>query len=183
MYARGAESFAPPAPPANRNAACHVVPLPLNRVQHPRLRAALIAWNELTGDTGGVYDRARRGFGPLLGKPEIVNDRTSVIVCDGADPLGYLIAYWGGGFGVHKDKSFVARRVCDLLGEEEARAVTAAYREVICERRPRAHRVTARYGDQFITYDRIVLPTTGDDGEVDRLITLSVELERRPAPV
>ena len=33
-----------------------------------------------------------------------------------------------------------------------------------------------------MTYDRLVLPTIGEDGKVDRLITLSVELERQPEP-
>lgn len=182
MFARRAESFLPPAPPANQNAApSRVAPLPLERVQNPRLRAALQAWGELT-ENSGCYDRGRRGFGPLLAKPELMNDRSSVIVCEGEDPLDYLFAYYGGGFGLYKDKNFVAQRLRDIPDRDAAEAVIAAYRGVIESRRPAAHRVQASFGGVALTYERLILPTIGEDGQVDRLITLSVELERQAEP-
>jgi hypothetical protein len=179
MYERRAETFAPPAPPANQNAApTRVSPLPLDRLQHPRLRAALQAWDELT-ERSGCYDRGRRGFGPLLAKPELMNDRSSVIVCEGDDPLDYLFAYYGGGFGLYRDKNFVAQRLRDIPDQDALEAVVAAYRGVIESRQPAAHRVQASFGGVAVTYDRLILPTVGEDGQVDRLITLSVELERQ----
>lgn len=182
MFARRAESFLPPVPPANQNAApSSVAPLSLERVETPRLRAALAAWEELT-DSSGCYDRGRRGFGPLLAKPELMNDRSSVIVVEGDDPLDYLFAYYGGGFGLYKDKNFVAQRLRDIPDRDALEAVIAAYRGVIESRRPAAHRVQASFGGVAVTYERLILPTVGEDGEVDRLITLSVELERQVEP-
>lgn len=170
-----------PLKPANQNGSNRVIPLPLSRVDHPRLKAALRAWDELT-EGRGYYDRSRRGFGPLLAKPELMNDRSAVIVCESDDPLEYLIAYYGGGFGLYKDVSLVARRMRDLPDRDAVLHMVAAYKDVIRARRPLAHRVFGKFGGIAVTYDRLVLPTVGDNGEVDRLITLSAELERQPEP-
>lgn len=180
MYPMRAEATLP-RPAANQNAGHSMVPLPLDRVQHPRLKAALRAWEELT-ESQGFYDRGRRGFGPLLAKPELMNERSAVIVCEGEDPMGYLFAYYGGGFGLYKDKSFVAQRFSDIPDREGARMLATAYAEAIRRRQPMAHRIQGSFGGETVVYDRLILPTVGADGRVDRLITLSVELERQPEP-
>ncbi len=175
-----AEALALP-PPANQNVAPSVVALPLDRLQHRRLQAALKAWDDLT-ESCGYYDRSRRGFAPLLAKPDLMNERSTVIVCEADDPLDYLIAYYGGGFGLYKDKSFVAQRMRDIPDRQAVLEMIAGYKDAIAERRPVAHRVSGNFGGVGVTYDRLVLPTVGEDGKVDRLITLSVELERQPEP-
>jgi hypothetical protein len=180
MYSMRAEALIPP-PAANQNVAHQVTSLPLNQLQHRRLQAALRAWEELT-ESNGFYDRSRRGFAPLLAKPELMNERSTVIVCEAEDPLDYLIAYYGGGFGLYKDKSFVAQRMRDIPDRDAVLEMIAGYEEVIREKRPRAHRVSGRFGGVDVTYDRLILPTVGESGEVDRLITLSAELERQPEP-
>lgn len=180
MYSMRAEALVPP-PAANQNVGNTMVPLALDRVQHPRLKAALRAWEELT-QSEGVYDRGRRGFGPLLAKPELMNERSAVIVCEGDDPMNYLFAYYGGGFGLYKDKSFVAQRFSDIPDREGALMLASAYEEAIRQRRPLAHRIHGSFGGETVVYDRLILPTMGENGQVDRLITLSVELERQPEP-
>ncbi len=173
-----AEALDPP-PAANQNAAHRVTSLPLDRLPHRRLQAALKAWEELTEDRG-YYDRSRRGFAPLLAKPELMNERSTVIVCEADDPLDYLIAYYGGGFGLYRDKCFVAQRMRDIPDREAVLEMIAGYEDVVRERRPLAHRVTGRFGGVDVVYDRLVLPTVNENGEVDRLITVSAELDRQP---
>ena len=168
-------------PAANQNAGHHVVALPLDQLKSPRLKAALKAWNEVT-EGRGYYDRSQRGFGPLLAKPELMNERSTVIVCEAEDPLDYLIAYYGGGFGLYKDKSFVARRMRDIPDRNATLEMIAGYKDAIARRCPLAHRVSANFGGVSVVYDRLVLPTVSTDGTVDRLLTLSVELERQPEP-
>lgn len=180
MYPLRSQALTPP-PAANQNAAHQVTPLPLARVEHPRLKAALRAWEELT-ENRGFYDRSRRGFGPLLAKPELMNERSAVIVCEGDDPMDYLIAYYGGGFGLYKDKSFVAQRMRDIPDPDAILHMVAAYKDAIRDRRPLYHRISGPFGGVDVTYDRLILPTVGETGGVDRLITLSAELERQPEP-
>lgn len=180
MYPMRAEALVPP-PAANQNAAHQVTSLSLERIDHPRLKAALRAWDELT-EKRGFYDRSRRGFGPLLAKPELMNERSAVIVCEAEDPLEYLIAYYGGGFGLYRDKSFVAQRMRDIPDREAVLQMVDGYKDAIRDRRPLAHRVSGRFGGVDVTYDRLVLPTVGEGGQVDRLITLSAERERQPEP-
>lgn len=163
---------------ANLNKGLNVEPLPRDRL-HPRLRAALMSWEELT-EGSGCFDRSRRGFAPLLAKSDLMNERSTVIVCEADDPLDYLIAYYGGGFGLYNDKSFVAQRMRDIPDREAVLEMIAGYQDVIRERRPLAHRVTGRFGGIDVVYDRLVLPTVNEDGEVDRLITISVELGQPP---
>jgi hypothetical protein len=163
---------------ANLNTDLNVTSLPRHRL-HPRLRAALTSWEELT-DGRGYFDRSRRGLAPLLGSTELVNERSTIIVCEADDPLDYLIAYYGGGFGLYEDRSFVGQRMRDVPDRETVLQMIAGYQDVIRARRPLAQRIAGRFGAIDVVYDRLILPAVNGNGEVDRLITVSAELERQP---
>jgi hypothetical protein len=121
------------------------------------------------------------GFGLIVGTPEIMNGRSGVVATDADDPLNYVIAFYGSDFNVYDGKSFVATRFCDFPDQEIAKVAVACYQEAITERKPIAHRLEARFDDVTVRYDRIILPTINQSGKVDRLITLSQELDRSAA--
>ena len=85
----------------------------LEKVQDPKLGSALKRWYQLCGQ-GGLYRREELGFGPLVGAPEILNGRSSVVATDADDPINYVFAFFGDDFAVYDDRNFVARRLAEI---------------------------------------------------------------------
>jgi hypothetical protein len=107
-----------------------------------------------------------------------MNGRSGVVATDMDDPLNYVIAFYGSDFNVYDNKSFVATRFRDLPDQEIAQVLVGCYREAITARRPIAHRIEADFDGTRVSYDRLILPTVNQQGKIDRLVTLSQELER-----
>ena len=123
--------------------------------------------------SGGLYQRKEPGFGPLVGAPEILNGRSSVIATDADDPLNYVFAFFGDDFNVYDDRNFVARRMDDIPDKDIMAVIINCFGEAIEARGPLAHRITGNFDGIEITYDRIIFPTVNKAGRVDRLVTLS----------
>jgi hypothetical protein len=157
-----------------------VDPIRIADIRDEKLTVALRRWHQLCGEDG-LYPREQMGFGLIVGTPEIMNGRSGVVATDADDPLNYVIAFYGSDFNVYDGKSFVATRFRDFPDQEIAQAVVGCYREAITERKPIAHRLEAKFDDTVVSYDRVILPTINQSGKVDRLITLSQELERSDA--
>lgn len=149
----------------------------LEKIQNPKLVAALKRWYQLCGQ-GGLYRREELGFGPLVGAPEILNDRSSVLATDVDDPMDYVFAFYGGGFNIYDDRNFVARRLRDIPDQEMIEIFITCFAEAIAARAPLAHRICGTFDGVDIIYDRIIFPTINKANIVDRLITLSTEISR-----
>jgi len=126
--------------------------------------------------SGGHYQREELGFGPLVGAPEILNGRSSVIATDADDPLNYVFAFFGGEFDVYDDQNFVARRMRDVPDRDVMNVIITCYGEAMAARGPLAHHISGTFDGVEITYDRIIFPTVNKADKIDRLITLSVEI-------
>ena len=129
--------------------------------------------------SGGLYQREELGFGPLVGAPEILNGRSSVIATDADDPLNYVFAFFGGEFDVYDDQNFVARRMRDVPDRDVMNVIITCYGEAMAARGPLAHRISGTFDGVEITYDRIIFPTVNKANKIDRLITLSAEISRK----
>ncbi len=150
----------------------------LEKVVDPDLVLALKRWYQLCGK-GGLYRREELGFGPLVGAPEILNGRSSVVATDADDPMNYVFAFFGGDFNVYDDRNFVARHLRDLPDEDITAAIISCYGEAIEARAPLAHRIEGVFDGIDLVYDRIILPTINKAGKIDRLVTLSTEICRK----
>jgi hypothetical protein len=149
----------------------------LEKVQAPKLVTGLKRWFQLCGH-GGLYQREELGFGPLVGAPEILNGRSSVIATDADDPLKFIFAFFGGEFNVYDDQSFVARRMRDVPDRDVMRVLITCFGEAMQARGPLAHRISGTFDGVEVLYDRIIFPTVNKADKVDRLITLSDEISR-----
>ncbi len=149
----------------------------LEKVQNPKLVVALKRWYQLCGQ-GGLYRREELGFGPLVGAPEILNGRSSVLATDADDPMNYVFAFFGGDFNVYDDRNFVARRLRDIFDQDMMKVFITCFAEAIAARTPMAHRISGTFDGVDVTYDRIIFPTINKASSVDRLITLSTEISR-----
>jgi hypothetical protein len=149
----------------------------LEKIQDPMLGIALQRWYQLCGQ-GGLYRREELGFGPLVGAPEILNGRSSVVATDAEDPLNYVFAFYGDAFHVYDDRNFVARRLRELPDQDVVKVIIACFGEAIEAREPIAHRIAGSFDDTNITYDRIIFPTVNRSNTIDRLVTLSTEVSR-----
>ncbi len=149
----------------------------LEKIQDPMLGTALQRWYQLCGQ-GGLYRREELGFGPLVGAPEILNGRSSVVATDADDPLNYVFAFYGDDFNVYDDRSFVARRLREIPEQDVVTVIASCFSEAITAREPLAHRISGVFNSIDITYDRIIFPTVNKSGGVDRLVTLSAEISR-----
>ncbi len=129
--------------------------------------------------SGGLYQREELGFGPLVGAPEILNGRSSVIATDADDPLNYVFAFFGGEFDVYDDQNFVARRMRDVPDRDVMNVIITCYGEAMAARGPLAHRISGTFDGVEITYDRIIFLTVNKADKIDRLITLSAETSRK----
>jgi hypothetical protein len=154
-----------------------VDPIRIADIRDEKLTVALRRWHQLCGEDG-IYPREKMGFGLIVGTPEIMNGRSGVVATDMDDPLNYVIAFYGSDFNVYDNKSFVATRFRDLPDQEIAQVLVGCYREAITARRPIAHRIEADFDGTRVSYDRLILPTVNQQGKIDRLVTLSQELER-----
>ncbi len=149
----------------------------LEKIQDPMLGTALQRWYQLCGQ-GGLYRREELGFGPLVGAPEILNGRSSVVATDADDPLNYVFAFYGDDFNVYDDRSFVARRLREIPEQDVVKVIAACFSEAITAREPLAHRISGSFNSIDLIYDRIIFPTANKSGNVDRLVTLSAEISR-----
>ena len=113
----------------------------LEKVQGPKLEVALKRWYQLCGH-GGLYRREELGFGPLVGAPEILNGRSSVIATDADDPVNYVFAFFGDDFNVYDDRNFVARRMYDIPDKDIMQIIVTCFSEAIEARGPLAHRIS-----------------------------------------
>ena len=150
----------------------------LEKIEDEELEVALKRWYQLCGQ-GGLYQREALGFGPLVSAPEILNGRSAVLAADVDDPKNYVFAFYGGDFDVYDDRTFVARRLHDLPETDMMDTFITCFAEAISARAPLAHRITGTFSGIEVTYDRIIFPTINKAGNVDRLITLSTELNRQ----
>jgi len=150
----------------------------LEKIADQELVVALKRWYQLCGQ-GGLYQRDALGFGPLVGAPEILNGRSAVLAADVDDPMNYVFAFFGGDFNVYEDRNFVARRLHDIPDKDMTDAFITCFSEAILARKPLAHRIAGTFGGVDVTYDRIIFPTVNKAGKVDRLITLSTEINRK----
>lgn len=151
----------------------------LEKIADQNLILALKRWYQLCGQSG-LYRREELGFGPLVGAPEILNGRSSVVAADADDPMNFVFAFFGDDFGVYDDRNFVARRLHEIPDKDIISAIITCFTEAIEARAPLAHRIEGAFGGVDITYDRIIFPTVNKIGKVDRLVTLSTELNRNP---
>ena len=149
----------------------------LEKIQDPKLGSALTRWYQLCGQ-GGLYRREELGFGPLVGAPEILNGRSSVVATDADDPMNYVFAFFGDDFNVYDDRNFVARRLAEIPDQDIMKVIINCFGEAIEARAPLAHRITGNFDGIEVTYDRIIFPTINKASAVDRLVTLSAEIER-----
>ncbi|MDA1101667.1 MAG: hypothetical protein O2967_22125 [Proteobacteria bacterium] len=150
----------------------------LEKIADPDLVLALKRWYQLCGK-GGLYRREELGFGPLVGAPEILNGRSSVVAADADDPMNYVFAFFGGDFNVYDDRNFVARYLHDIPDKDVMATIITCYAEAIEARAPLAHRIDGIFDGINLTYDRIIFPTINKAGKVDRLVTLSTEIRRK----
>ena len=149
----------------------------LDKVQDPMLGIALQRWYQLCGH-GVLYRREELGFGPLVGAPEILNGRSSVVATDADDPLNYVFAFYGDDFNVYDDRNFVARRLREMPEQDLLKVIVTCFGEAITAREPLAHRISGKIDAVELTYDRVIFPTVNKSGGVDRLVTLSAEISR-----
>lgn len=149
----------------------------LEKVRDPLLGAALERWYQLCG-RGGLYRREELGFGPLVGAPEILNGRSSVVATDADDPMNYVFAFFGGDFHVYDDRNFVARRMHEIPDKDVTQVIITCFSEAIAAREPLAHHIVGSFDGVEISYDRIIFPTVNKADNIDRLVTLSAEIER-----
>ncbi len=154
----------------------------LEKIRDQHLVAALKCWYQLCGQ-GGLYQREALGFGPLVGAPQILNGRSAVLAVDAEDPMNYVFAFFGGDFNVYDDRNFVARRLHEVPDKDVTCALITCFREAISAREPLAHRIAGTFDGIDVTYDRIIFPTVNKADNVDRLITLSIEINRQPCDV
>jgi hypothetical protein len=149
----------------------------LAEIRDPKLGDALERWYQLCGQ-GALYRREELGFGPLVGAPEILNGRSSVVATDADDPMNYVFAFFGGDFNVYDNSNFVARRMHELPDKDVVQVIVTCFQEAMAAREPLAHRIIGNFGGIDLSYNRIIFPTVNKLDKIDRLVTLSAEIER-----
>ena len=149
----------------------------LEKIRGPKLESAISRWYELCGH-GGMYRREELGFGPLVGAPEILNGRSTVITTDADDPRNFVISYYGGDFNVYDQQNFVARRIRDIPEKDVVDVIVECFSEALKAQGPLVHRIDGEFDGQNIVYDRIIFPIINRNDVVDRLLTFSHEISR-----
>jgi hypothetical protein len=135
------------------------------------LKCALREWRRIS-DSDGCFDYSETVH-PIFHRPGILLRSSTMILVEGDNPLGWIFAWFGGGFGVYGNKSFLGRTIGQIPDLAYANAVAEPLAAAVRDREIAYHRVFAALDHTFVDYDRLILPMK-ENGKVTALITTSV---------
>jgi len=143
----------------------------LDELVDPALQATMRAWRSVS-DADGCYDYSQT-IGPIFDTPGILLPSSTIVLIEGDDPLAWIYAWYGAGFGIYGDRSFVGQGLGSMPDRSYVEAAVECLAEAACEGEIAYHRVTAAIDDRLIQYDRLILPMK-DENKVTALVTTSV---------
>ena len=135
---------------------------------HGDLRALLSYWQGLGGDSGLPLSESvdpaelRRWLGHL-----VVID----VEADGT----FVYAYYGEGFEIAFGQNQIGRSIDDLPAPQR-HLLRTEYERVRDQAAPVARRYTADFEGQVQTWERLVLPLSGDGETVEKLLVAAYRL-------
>ena len=157
----------------------------LGDIQSPQLIDTLRAWRSIA-DRNGCYDYSA-DIAPVFNRPGILLPGSTMLLVEGDNPLGYLFAWFGAGFGLYGNRSYCGYSMGDLPDKNYAAVMAQPLATAVAEKEIAYHRVSCVLDGKRIAYERLILPMT-EAGKVTAMVTASVSRDypvaraRRPGP-
>jgi len=143
----------------------------LYEIRSPQLVETLRAWRSIS-DRDGCYDYTA-SVSPIFSKPGILLPTSTLILVEGENPLGYIFAWFGTGFGIVNNRSYCGYSVGDLPHRGLAHAAAEPLRDAVHDREIAYHRITCQIDGKPVAYERLILPMK-EYGKVTAMVTASI---------
>lgn len=153
----------------------NIIPVTIQRdlddVTDPILSNSLREWSFIS-DVYGRFDYSESLY-PIFNSKYILLPSSTIIMAEGENPLSYLFAWVGDGFGVYNKLNFVGRCFGDIPDKGYATQMAKLIHDVKKTRKTTYHTVSAFIDGRNIYYHRLIFPLV-EHGEVTAFLTTSV---------